>query len=110
MILSVHFGRMPVALNRPVTLPFWPIPVRSNTKMSCMVMTSPSMPVISEMPVTLRVPSAMRETWTMMFTADAICWRIARSGMFRFAIATIVSSRYSASRGLLAWMVVKLPS
>ena len=30
--------------------------------------------------------------------------------MFRFAIATIVSSRYSASRGLLAWIVVKLPS
>ena len=30
--------------------------------------------------------------------------------MFRLAIATIVSRRYSASRGLLAWIVVKLPS
>ena len=37
------------------------MPVRSNTKMSCIVMTSPSMPVISEMPVTLRVPSDMRD-------------------------------------------------
>ena len=34
--------------------------------------------------------------------ADAICCRTARSGMFRFAMATIVSSRYSASRGLFA--------
>ena len=31
--------------------------------------------------------------------ADAICWRTARSGILRLAIATIVSSRYSASRG-----------
>ncbi len=31
--------------------------------------------------------------------ADATCWRIALSGMFRLAIATIVSRRYSASRG-----------
>ena len=30
--------------------------------------------------------------------------------MFRFAIATIVSRRYSASRGVLAWTVVRLPS
>ena len=42
--------------------------------------------------------------------ADAVCSRIARSGRFRFAMATMVSNRYSASRGLLAWMVVKLPS
>ena len=45
-----------------------------------------------------------------MFTAEAICWRMAFSGMFRLAIATIVSRRYSASRGLFAWIVVKLPS
>ena len=36
-------------------------------------MTSPSMPVISEMPVTLRVPSDMRDTCTIRLTADAIC-------------------------------------
>ncbi len=50
-------GRMPVAWNRPRTLPSSSMPCRSKTKMSCMVMTSPSMPTISEMEVTLRVPS-----------------------------------------------------
>ena len=46
---------MPVARNAP-DAPCRPgvIPVRSNRKMSCMVMTSPSMPVISEIAVTLR--------------------------------------------------------
>ena len=78
------------------------MPVRSKTNMSCIVMTSRSIPVISVIAVTLRVPSDMRETWTTRLIAEAICWRMARSGMFRFAIATIVSSRYSASRGLLA--------
>jgi hypothetical protein len=29
----------------------------------------------------------------MKLTADAICWRIARSGRLRLAMATIVSSR-----------------
>ena len=58
-----------------------------------MVMTSCSMPVISEIAVTLRVPSAMREICTIMLTAEAICCRTARSGMFRLAIATIVSRR-----------------
>ena len=52
----------------------------------------------------------MRLMCTTRLIAEAICWRIARSGMFRFAIATIVSSRYSASRALLAWTVVRLPS
>ena len=60
------------------------------------------MPVTSDMPVTLRVPSDMRETCTMTLTADATCCRIALSGTFRLAIAIIVSSRYSASRALLA--------
>ena len=36
------------------------LPTFSNRKISCMVITSPSMPVISEMLVTLRVPSLMR--------------------------------------------------
>ena len=54
---SLAFGRMPVARNRPVTLPLSLMPVRSNTKMSCIVITSPSIPVISEMLVTVRVPS-----------------------------------------------------
>ena len=47
----------------PADAPFRPAstPSFSNRKISCMVMTSPSMPVISEMLVTLRVPSLMRD-------------------------------------------------
>ena len=73
-------------------------------------MVSPSIPVISLMAVTFRVPSDTRATWTMSSMAEAICCRTAFSGMFRFAMATMVSMRYNASRGLFAWMVVKLPS
>ena len=39
-------------------------------KISCIVMTSPSMPVISEMLVTLRVPSLMRDCWMTIWMAD----------------------------------------
>ena len=101
---------MPVALKWPSTAPPSPTPWRSNTKMSCMVMTSPSMPVISEMLVTLRVPSPSRLTWITTWMALAICWRIAFSGRSRLAMAIMVSSRLSASRGVLAWSVVSEPS
>src|SRR4051812_44797314 len=57
---SQHFGRMPVARKRPITLPSPVIPIFSKTKISCMVMMSPSMPVISETLVTLREPSLSR--------------------------------------------------
>src|SRR5262249_23940094 len=57
---SAHFGRTPMALKRPVTLPSGVKPTFSNVKISCMVMMSPSMPVISEKLVTLRVPSLKR--------------------------------------------------
>ena len=77
---SLHFGRIPVARKRRTPCRRALMPVRSNTKMSCIVITSPSMPVISVMAVTLRVPSDMRSTWTTRLIADAICWRIARSG------------------------------
>ena len=40
------------------------------------------MPVISVMEVTFLVPSAMRLTCTTIWTAETICWRTARSGMF----------------------------
>ena len=99
-----------MARNNPQTFPFLSSLLRSKRKMSCIVMTDCSMPVISVMAVTLRLPSDRRVTWIRRLTADAVCSRIARSGRFRFAMATIVSSRYSASRGLFAWMVVKLPS
>ena len=78
------------------------IPRRSNKNRSWTVMTSPSMPVISEIAVTRRLPSDSRVAWITRFTAEAICCRTARSGMFRLAIATMVSRRYSASRELLA--------
>ena len=81
--------------------PCRPAPGRvfSNRKMSCIVMTSPSMPVISEMAVTLRVPS--RHARHLHDEVDGRRDLLAdgRSGMFRFAIATIVSRRYRASRG-----------
>ena len=98
---------MPVARKAPITRPSSAMPVFLNAKISCMVMTSCSMPVISDTEVTLRVPSDMRLIWMTRLTADAICWRTALSGMFRSAIATIVSRRCSASRGVFAWMVVE---
>ena len=53
-------------------------------KISCMVMTSPSMPVISEIAVTLRVPSLNRVCWTTTsWMAAAICCRMARSSGIR---------------------------
>src|SRR5204863_9476349 len=57
---SQHFGRTPVARNRPITLPSCVTPTFSNRKISCMVITSPSIPVISEMLVILREPSLRR--------------------------------------------------
>src|SRR3954471_777493 len=60
---SHALGRTPVARKRPTTLPSWVTPAFSNRKISCIVMTSPSMPVISEMLTTLRVPSLMRVCW-----------------------------------------------
>ena len=78
--------------------------------MSCMVMMSPSMPTISEICIILRVPSERRLTWMTTLMALAICCRMARSGSSRLAIEIIVSSRLSASRGVLAWSVVSEPS
>src|ERR1700730_9104880 len=53
---SAHFGRMPVARKNPQTFPFLSSLLRSKRKMSCIVMTACSMPVISVMAVTLRLP------------------------------------------------------
>src|SRR5690348_5404344 len=66
---SAHFGRTPVARNRPVIFPSAVSPVRSNTKMSCIVITSCSMPVISEMAVFFS--SRRRHTrWTGDWSSD----------------------------------------
>jgi hypothetical protein len=91
-----------VARNLPITRPSCVTPSFSKAKISCIVMTSPSIPVISEMLVTLRVPSAMRDCWITIWMAAAICWRMARSGRLVAPIAIIVSIRESASRGVLA--------
>ncbi len=40
-------GRTPVAWKWPITVPSGPVPVRTNLKISCIWMMSPSMPVIS---------------------------------------------------------------
>ncbi len=45
---------MRLGLNTPITLPSGPMPFFSNEKISCMLITFSSMPVISEMLVTLR--------------------------------------------------------
>src|SRR5688572_5884878 len=107
---SDTFGRTPVARKRPRTLPSWLTPCFSKTKISCIVMMSPSIPVISEMLVTLRVPSLRRVCCITIWMAEAICWRIALSGRFVEPIAIIVSTRVSASRGVFACTVVSEPS
>ena len=55
-----------VGSNDSNTLPSGPIPFLWKLKISCMLITFSSMPVISEMLTTLRVPSLMRDTWTPM--------------------------------------------
>src|SRR5690606_13643827 len=66
---SAHLGRTPVARNRPISLFSGEMPAFSNAKISCMVMTAPSMPVISDTLVTLRVPSLSRVCCTTSCTA-----------------------------------------
>src|SRR4029079_16822493 len=66
---SHAFGLTPVARKRPMNLPSPFTRSFSNRKISCMVITSPSMPVISEMLVTLRVPSLMRDCWMTIWIA-----------------------------------------
>src|SRR5262249_7450931 len=66
---SAHLGRTPVGRNRPTTLPSCVTPTFSKMKISCMVMMSPSMPVISETLVILRVPSLKRVCCTTSWMA-----------------------------------------
>src|SRR3984893_4176439 len=104
------FGRSPVGLNSAITLPSAVAPFCSRTKMSCIVMMSISIPTISEIAVTLRDPSRSRLSWQMMLMAEATCCRIALTGRSMPALKTRVSRRGSASRELLAWVVVIDPS
>src|SRR3954451_24033559 len=109
--LSRNFGRRPVDFSRPRKRPSSSTPgEKSNRKMSCNVMTSPSMPATSVTCVKRRVPSFRRAWYTISCKADAICSRIALFDSSMPAIIVIVSSRDSASRGLLQWIVEIEPS
>ena len=92
---------MRVGWNAPITLPSGPIPFLVKVNISCMQIIFSSMPVISEILVTLRVPSLMREACTTIVMAAAICWRTDFSGIFMLPMATIDSSLAIASRGVL---------
>src|SRR5439155_6058346 len=89
--LSMMWGRIPVGRKTPVMTPFLSAPCDSYRKTSCIVIVSPSMPVISVMLVTLRWPSRIRESCTTRSMAEAVCWRMALVGRSRPAISTIVS-------------------
>ena len=95
-------GIPPVGSNTPTIRFSASHPVWRKTKRSCMVITSPSILVISLTLTTFRLPSRSRLICTTIWIADATCSRIARSGRSNPAISTSVSSRESASRGELA--------
>ena len=88
-----------MAQKRPKTLPVRREPALFEHEDSCRVTISPSIPVTSVMLVTRRVPSLMREHCTRMWTAAAICCRIAVRCMLALASVTITSRREIASRG-----------
>src|SRR5690606_9668145 len=79
-ICSTNLGRMRLGSKVPRILPSRPTPLRWNEKTSCIVIRSCSMPVISHILTSLRVPSDCRVSWITMVMADAICWRTAFSG------------------------------
>ena len=81
-----------------------------NVKRSCSVITSDSIRCTSVMGETRREPSSNRSRWTIRSSADETCCRIARTGRSYPAISTIVSMRWSASRGEFAWTVDIDPS
>src|SRR6476660_6409457 len=109
--LSRNLGRRPVDFRRPLNRPSSSIPAeKSNRKMSCSVITSPSIPATSVTCVKRRVPSFRRCWYTISWIAEAICSRIARFESSIPAIIVMVSRRLSASRGLLQWIVLTDPS
>ena len=91
-----------VGWNTPITLPSGPIPFLLKVKISCMLMTFSSMPVISETLVTLR--DAIAQARGLNDDSDGRRYLLA-NGFFRnihLPIATIDSSLEMASRGVLA--------
>ena len=75
---SANNGRIPVGRISPITRPSPSIPRCAKVKMSCIVITSCSVPTISVTWVTRRVPSGKRASWITRLIAEAICSRIAR--------------------------------
>jgi hypothetical protein len=78
--------------------------------MSCIVIVSPSIPCTSVTATIFRGPPVSRCTCTTTSIADENCCRTAFSGSSKPAIITIVSTRCTASRVLLACTVVIEPS
>ena len=74
------------------------------------MITSPSMPTTSETRTTRRWPSRRRAICTISWIAEAICERTVAAGRVTPDMATMFSSRESASRGLFACTVHIEPS
>ena len=68
-------------------------PVCRKRKISCIVTTSPSMPVSSDRLISLRRPSARRPTWMTTLIAEAIWARADRAGMSMPLMPIICSTR-----------------
>ena len=107
---SANLGRMPVALNSPSTFSLSPTPVRSKTKMSCMVMTSPSMPTISETWRIFLLPSPSRLTWITRFVADVLNGTPSIVvGVFAWAWIVATQKHFSALAGSAALAMLMIP-
>ena len=106
----MNLGRTPIGRISPITLPCSSTPSRTNLKISCIRMISPSMPVISATEVTRRLPSCRRSSWHTTLMAEAI-WARADFGLMSMPDMPIICSRRDrASRGVLACRVVIEPS
>ena len=77
--------------------PFSSIPDCSKVKMSCVVMTWPSMLRTSVIDMSRRVPSGSRSRWTMRSRARAMTSRTRWSLVLAMPMPTMVSTRDSAS-------------
>src|SRR5262249_19029492 len=95
---------------RPMIAPSEASPVRSNANTGCIWMSVPAWPRISEIPVTRRFPSCMRDTWTTMWSARPMSVAIVSSENAVPAMPSIVMRRAIASSALLAWIVAREPS
>ena len=96
--LSTNFGRRPVGCRLPTTVAVLRDRVDLEGEQLLHGDASPSMRWTSVIEVTRRAPSCSRSMWMIRSSAEATCWRIARTGRSKPAIRTMVSTRASASR------------